>query len=109
MHALQALVGESLQQQVLGRGFAQPARAQVKQRIFVDLADGGAMRALHIVGVDFQLWLGIDLSLIGEQQVAIGLLGISLLRVFMNDNASVKDTMRVAVQDSVVKLAAVAM
>ena len=64
------------------------------------------MRAFHVIGVDLQLWLGIDLRVIGKQQVTVRLLGIGFLRVFVYHDASMEDTMRVAIQNSVVELAA---
>ena len=47
-------------------------------------------------------------ALIGKQQVAIGLLGVGLLRVLVDDDAAVKDAVRAAVENAVVELAAAA-
>ena len=66
------------------------------------------MRAFHIVGINFQLRLGVDLRVVGEQQVAVGLLGVGLLRIFVDDNAAVENAVRVIIQNAVVKLAAAA-
>ncbi len=64
------------------------------------------MRALHVVGVNLQLRLGIDLRVVGEQQVAIGLLGVGLLRVLVDDDAAVKDAVRVLIENPVIELPA---
>src|ERR1051325_10320215 len=93
---------------MLGSRFIQAARAQVKERIVLYLANSCAVGALHIVSVDFKLRLGIDLRVIGKQQVAVGLLGVRLLGVFMNDNPAMENAVSLPVQNPVVKLAAVA-
>ena len=67
------------------------------------------MRAFHVVGVDLELGLGVNLCVIREQQVTVGLLRIGFLRIFVNDDAPVEDAVRVAVEYPVVKLAAAAM
>ena len=45
------------------------ACAQIEQRVLVELAETRAMRALHIVGVDHQIGLGVDLGAVRQQQV----------------------------------------
>ena len=109
LHAVQAFAGERHQQQPARGHFVDSARAQIEQRIFFHLADGRAVRALHVVGVNFELRLGVDLRVIGKQQVAVGLLGVGFLRVLVHDDAAVKHAVRVAVEDAVVELAAAAM
>jgi len=64
--------------------------------------------AFHVVGVNFELRLGVDLRIVGEQQIAVRLLRVGLLRVFMDDDASVENAVRMAVEDSVIKLPAAA-
>ena len=108
LHAVQAFACERHQQQPARRHFVNSARAQIEQRIFFHLADGRAVRALHVVRVNFELRLGVDLRGIGKQQVAVGLLRVGFLRVLVDDDAAVKHAVRVAVENSVVKLAAAA-
>ena len=67
------------------------------------------MGAFHVVGVDLQLRLGIDLGVVGKQQVAVGLLRVRLLRILVDDDASVEDAVGVAVENAVVELPAAAM
>src|SRR6185312_5374601 len=93
---------------MLGSSFIQAARAQVKEGIVLYLANGCAVRALHIVSINFKLRLGINLRVIGKQQVAVGLLGVRLLGVFVNDDPAMENAVSLPVQNPVVKLAAVA-
>ena len=101
-------LGKSHEQQAARRFFVDAAGAQVEERVFLDLADGGAVRAFHVVGVNFELRLGVDLRAVGKQQVAIGLLGVGLLRVLVHDDAAMENAVRAAVQNAVVELAAAA-
>src|SRR5438874_10253319 len=63
---------------------------------------------LHIVGVNLELRLCVDLRVVGEQQVTVRLLGVGFLGIFVNNNAPVKHAMRAVIQDAVIELAAVA-
>ncbi len=67
------------------------------------------MGAFHVVGVNLQLRLGIDLRVIGKQQVAVGLFRVGFLRVFVNNDAAVKNAVRVTIENAVIELAAAAM
>src|SRR5947208_1643788 len=109
LHPVQAFTGKGQQQQAPSGNFVDAARAQIEQRVLFDLSDGRAVRALHIVGVNFELRLSIDLRIVGEQQVAVGLLGVGLLRILVHDNAPVEDAVRMAVKNAVVELTAAAM
>ena len=108
LHAVEALAGEGEEQELARGHLVDAAGAQVEQRVLLDLADGGAVRALHVVGVDLQLRLGVDLRVVGKQQVAVGLLGVGLLRVLVHDDAAVKDAVRLAIENPVVELPAAA-
>ena len=48
------------------------------------------MAAFHVVGVDLQLRLGIDFGVVRQQQVAVGLVGITVLRIGMHDHLAVE-------------------
>ena len=56
------LAQERLDQQRRASSRGMPRAAQVEQRRVVELADGGAVRGLHLVGVDHQHRLGVDLG-----------------------------------------------
>ena len=47
------------------------ARLQVEERICVELADRRAVACADVVRVDFELGLGVDTGMIGEQKVWI--------------------------------------
>src|ERR1039458_1758981 len=106
VHAIEALRSESVEQQVARGGLFDSARAQVEELLFFNLAYGGAMRALDVVGVDFELRLGVDARIITEEQIAVGLLGVGLLRVLVTYDAAVEDAARAIIENAVVKLAA---
>ncbi len=48
------------------------------------------------------------MRVIGEEQVAVGLFRIGLLRVFVHDDPAMKDAVRMIIEDSVIELAAAA-
>ena len=54
--------------------------------ILLNLPDRRPVRALHVVRIDLQLRLRIDLRIVVQQQVAIRLLGTCLLRVLVDQN-----------------------
>ena len=67
------------------------------------------MRAFHVVGVNFQLRLGVGGRVVGEQQIFVRLLRVGLLRDGMNVNPSVENALRFVVEDAVEILVAGAM
>src|SRR5919108_2182737 len=107
LHAVETFIGEGQKQKFAGRHLVDPTGTQVKERVLFDLADGCAMRALYVVGIDFELRLGVDLCVVGKQKVAVGLLSIGLLCVFMHDNAAMENSVRMAVQNAVVEPTAI--
>src|SRR5207302_3624143 len=98
--------GEGKRRQRARRRLVQPTRSQVADLRGVELADGGAMTALDVVGVNFQLRLGIDFGAVRQQQVAVGLLRVGPLRVGMHDQLAVEHRARSTVQYTLVELAA---
>src|ERR1035437_1985426 len=104
--AIHHILRESVSQQAGGLAFADAARLQVEERFAVELADGGAMGAAHIVGEDLQLGFGIHHGVVGEDQVLVSLLGIGLLGVLADDDFAVEDGVRLAVEDALVELVA---
>src|SRR5690606_7025638 len=68
------------------------------------LACRGTMRTLDIIGIDFQLWLGIDLSPVGEQQVGIALIGFYFLTVAFDDDLTIEHTMSPVIENAFVVL-----
>jgi hypothetical protein len=62
--AVDDVAGEGIRQKAAGGIGVDTTRAQIKQRILVQLADSGAMRALDIISVDLEFWLGVDLGVL---------------------------------------------
>ena len=81
--------------------FRDAARAQVKDALVVQLADGRAVRAFHVVGVNFQLGLGVGGRVIGKQQVFVRLLGVGLLRDGVDEDPPVKNALRFVIENAV--------
>jgi hypothetical protein len=108
-HALDTFAGERQKQQAPCRGFINSSRLQIEKRRLLDLTDGCSVGTLHVVGIDFELRLGIDLGIVRKQQVPVRLLGIRLLRVFVHHDATMEDSMRMSVENTVVELTAAAM
>src|SRR5579883_1774592 len=106
LDAVKAFTGKGLQEKTARFCFCDAARLQIEDRILFHLTDGGAVRTLYVVGVDFKLRLGVNLRVIAEQQVPVGLLGVGLLRIFVDDDTPVEDTVRLLVENAVVKLTA---
>ena len=91
---LEHLAGERVDQHVARLGVGQAAGAQIEDRVVVELADRRAVRALHVVGEDLELRLGVDGRAVGQQQRAVGLLGVGLLRVLPDDDLAVEHRAR---------------
>src|SRR5690242_3181304 len=60
LNQLQRLPSEGFDQQPARLVSRDAAGAQVKQRRLVEIADRSAMAAFNVIGIDFELWLGID-------------------------------------------------
>ena len=88
-HAVDDLAGEGVDQHAARVLQPDASAAQIVNRFVVELADGRAVRAFHIVGIDLELWLRVGGGVVGEQQVLVRLLGVGLLRVRPDEDASV--------------------
>src|SRR5690606_25133662 len=73
------------------------ARAKVEHLLVVELADGRAVTALDVVGIDLELRPRVDLRLLGEEQIVAALAGVDLLRPGANEQLAAKDPAAVAV------------
>ena len=104
--ALDHLARESVDEQAARLVLAQAARAQVEHGVRRHLSDRRAVLALHVVGVDLEIGLGVDQAVLGEQQVLVVDLGVGLLRAFPDDDRAVEDGPRLAVEHSFIELAA---
>jgi len=102
------LAGKSINEKAAGRGLVDTPRAQVKERIGIQLADGGSMGTLDVVGIDLQLRLCTDLRLVRKQKVVVGLLGVCLLSTREHHDSAVKDPAGLLPQNPFINLPAVA-
>src|SRR6476619_3217129 len=100
------LAGKRLDEHVSCLAEADAARAQVEQRVVVELTDRRSMRALHVVGEDLELRLRVDLGVVGQEQRLVRLLRVGLLRVLPDDDLAVEHRARLAGQDALVELVA---
>src|SRR5690348_13954717 len=66
------------------------------------------MRALHIIGEDFELRFGIDRRLIRKQQVAIGLLGVGFLGFGADKDLAIENAVGAAIHDPVIVFVTIA-
>ena len=66
------------------------------------------MRTLDVVGVDFELGLGVDLGRLREQEILIGLVGVGFLRGLVNVDFAAEDAGGFAAEDTLVELVALA-
>ena len=64
------------------------------------------MGALHVVGIDLKLGLGVDLSLWRQKEVVVGLIRIGLLRWAMDMNFAGERSLGLPIQHALVILIA---
>ena len=100
------LGSEGIHQQNPRVGLADTALAHIEHRLLVELARGGAMRAFHIVSVNLQKWLAVDFSRRGEDDVAVILVSIRLLRALCHIDMAVEDARGLIVQNTLELLVA---
>src|ERR1051326_9586857 len=106
LDAVDDILGERVDQEAARLVLADAAGPQIEERLGVQLADGGAVGAAHVVGENLQLGFGIDDRVVGEDQVLVGLLGIGLLGVLADNDAAVENRVGFAVQNPLVEFVA---
>src|SRR4051812_11510873 len=75
------LLVEAAHDQPLGLTPREPAGHAVEELVAVDLADRRPVRAAHVIRLDLEARDGVGVRLIGEEQVAVLLIGVCLLGV----------------------------
>src|SRR5690606_6556901 len=66
LEAAEQHVGERERQQRAGAVRIEAARAEIEHLVLVELADGRAVAALDVVGIDLEFRPRVDLRLVGE-------------------------------------------
>src|SRR5215469_3441053 len=63
--AVDDVLCEGVGENIAGGGFINAARLEVEERFGIELADGGAVGAFHVVGPDLKLGFGVDDGFVG--------------------------------------------
>ena len=82
------------------------ARAHVEEQVLVELGCGRAVAADHVVGVDLELGLGIELGVLRQHERLGHLLAVALLRIGAHDHLALEDAARPVGQHALEQLAA---
>ena len=90
-----------MDQHALGRVGAEAARTEIENAFVVQLADGRAVRAFHVIGINLELRLGVGGRVVGQQQIFVGLLGVGFLGDFAHQNAAVENPLGLVIKDAV--------
>ncbi len=90
--------GEAAGDELAGADGIDAAGAEIEDFLIVDLRGGAAVRAFHLVGVDFQAGHGVGLAGVAHQQVAAGLIGVGVVRVLVHEDEAGEDGLRVIVE-----------
>src|SRR5688572_20072426 len=91
---------ETLDDQTLCLRARKSASHEVEELLLVDLSDGGAVRAPDVVRQDLEPRDAVGARGAGEQQVAVGLVGVGSLRPFAHLDQSLVDAARVILETS---------
>ena len=95
---LEDLAEEALDDHPLGGRRGDAARLQVKEALRVDRADGGAVGAADVVVVDLEHRDRGRLGVVGEHQVAVGLVGVGAGGALLDPDQSGVDRPRGVLQ-----------
>ena len=90
-HGLQHLFEKSEGEERTSARFLDAPGSEIEGHPLVELSHRGAVGALHVVSVNLELRLGINLHVRGEQEIGVGLVGIGLLGARMNEDPAVED------------------
>ena len=91
-HFFDNIVRKGHHEQHTGFGLGNTARAHVEKCVTIELSHCGTVAAFYIIGIYFELRLGIDVRFFGGTEVAVGLYGRGLLRTLTHENPSVENT-----------------
>ena len=102
------VAGEGADHDLAGVLQSDAAGTEIKNRLLVHLADGGAVGAFDVVGEDFELGFGVNDGVVGEEEVAVGLFGVGFLGVLADKDFAVEDAVGAPGEDAVVEFVAFA-
>jgi len=103
------LLNEGINEEAAGCLLRYSARAQVEQRLVVQLTDRGTVCALYVVGVNFEPRSSIDLGMIGENQVLVLLVGIGAIGTVAHHESAVEHAVPTTLEYTLIQLVAGAM
>ena len=95
-------VCEAADQEAAGFFVSDAAAPEIEEAVFVNLAAGGTVAALDVVGVDPEGWLDVNLGAVGEEEVFVFLLCVDLLGVLLDNNAAVEGGAGTSTEDALV-------
>ena len=75
-----------------GLSFGDGTGLQVKDLILIELTDCGSVRALNVIGKNFQLRLGVDPAIFAEDQIFVQLIGVGQLGDRPDKDFAIKNT-----------------
>ena len=103
---VEGLAHEGGDQQCLGLGLRDSTRLQIEDVVMVQVARRRAMAAGHVIGIDFEFRLRIELGRLGQQQRMARLLAIRLLRMLPHNHLALKDAPRMVIHHALEQLPA---
>src|SRR5665213_1122879 len=104
--SIEHLARERLSEQRPRRLAGHSARAQIEQDFLIEGTYRGAVGALHVVGEDLESRPSIDLAVLREQQVHVGLVSVRTVSARPDDDPTIEHTVAAAVHDPLVELVA---
>ncbi len=106
LHWFEQLAGERIKHHGPRRVFMNPPSPEIEQCLFIKLTRCTTVRTFHVVGPDFQLRLGVNGSLIRQQNITVGLKRIGLLRIGSHKDLSVENAPCLIINDSLLHFVA---
>src|SRR5262249_45579404 len=103
---IENLAGETADQDALRLAFSNAPALEVKNGIRVHLPDRRAVETAYVIVSNFELRLGVDLSLLREQQVFAVLDGVRLLSILVNHDRAIEHTFPIPGEHALVEFAA---
>src|SRR5262249_20564871 len=91
LDAVEDVLEEAADDQPLGVRTREATRHGVEQLVAIDLGERRAVGAAHVVREDLEAGDGVRMGLLGEEQVAILLIGVRLLCVLLHADHAAPD------------------